>query len=99
MVVIIPLLKPLKDPPLPLSYRRISLLSVLSKILEKIMNSRLVWFLETNKILPNSQYGCRRGRSALMALSDLDAQIYEAEASHANLHSVFFDVENAFPRV
>jgi len=26
-----------------------------------------------NKILSNSQYGCRRGRSALMALSDLYA--------------------------
>jgi len=31
-----------------------------------------------------------------MALSDL---IYEVEASHANLYSVFFDMENAFPRV
>jgi len=48
MAVIIPLLKPLKDPTLPLCYRTISLLSTLSKILEKIMNSRLVWFLEAN---------------------------------------------------
>jgi len=85
MAVIIPL-KPLKDPTLPLSYHPISLLSALSKILEKIMNSRHVWFLEANKILSNVQYGRRKGRSALMVLSDLDAQIYEAEASHANLY-------------
>ena len=99
MAVINPILKPLKDPNLPLSYRPISLLSSLSKILEKIMNKRLIWFLESNKILSNSQYGCRKARSALMALSDLDSQIYEAEANHANLYSIFFDMENAFPRV
>ena len=98
MAVIIPLLKPLKDPTLPLSHRPISLLSELSKILEKIMYSRLVCFLQANKVLSNLQYGCRRGRSALMILSDPDAQIYEAESSHANLYSVFFDMENAFPR-
>jgi len=97
--VIIALLKPLKNPTLPLSYRLISLLSALSKILEKIMNSRLILFLQANKILSNSQYGCRRGRSALMALSDLDAQIYEAETSHANFYSLFFDMENAFSRI
>jgi len=93
MAVIIPILKPLKGPILPLSYRPISLLSLLSKILEKLTNKRLVWFLESNKILSNSQYGCRKARSALMALSDLDSQIYEAEANHANLYSMFFDME------
>jgi len=83
----------------PPSYRPISLLSALSKILERILNSRLVWFLETNKILANSQYGCRRGRSAIMALANFDAHIYEAETSHSNLCSIFSDMENAFPRV
>jgi len=94
ITVIIPLLKPLKDPTLPLSYRRISLLSALSKILEKIMNSRLVWFLGANKIVSNSLYGYRRPLSLHGSLRSRDAQIYEAEASHANLYSVFFDMEN-----
>jgi len=84
MAVVVPLLKPLKDPSLPLSYRPISVLSVLSKILERILDRRLVWFLETNKILSHSQYGCRRGRSALMALADLDTRIYEAEEKNSN---------------
>ena len=96
---VIPLLKPSKDPSLPLSYRPISLLSALGKILEKIMNSRLVWYLESNNILSNTQYGCRKGRSTLMALADLDTQISEAKANQANLYSVFFDMESAFPRV
>jgi len=97
--LVIPLLKPLKNPTLPASYRPISLLSALSKILEKILNSRLTWYLESQEILSESQFGGRRKRSTLMALADLDAQIYEAHANNANLISVFFDMENAFPRV
>jgi len=99
MTVVVPLLKHLKGPSLSLSYRPISLLSVLSKILETIVNRRLVWFLETNKILSHSQYGCWKGRSALMTLADLDTRIYEAEEKNSNLYSAFFDMENAFPRV
>ena len=97
--LIIPLLKPLKDPTHPLSYRPISLLSALGKILEKIINNRLTWFLETNEILSHAQFGCRKKRSALMALADLDAQIHVAHAEGASLFSIFFDMENAFPRV
>jgi len=34
-----------------------------------------------------------------MALTDLDAQIHETHARDANLFSVFFDMENAFPGI
>ena len=34
-----------------------------------------------------------------MALADLDAQIYEAHANNADLYSIFFNIENAFPKV
>jgi len=34
-----------------------------------------------------------------MALVDLDAMIYEANSNRVSLYSVFFDMENAFPRV
>ena len=44
--LIIPILKPNKDPEDPKSYRPISLLSCIFKILDKIINSRLMWFLE-----------------------------------------------------
>jgi len=99
IATVIRLLKPLTDPTHPSSYRSIFLLSALSKILEKIINNRLIWFLETHEILSNSQFGCHRKRSTLMALADSDAQIYEAHANSANIFSMFFDMENAFPRV
>ena len=81
LAVIIPLLKPLKDPSNPLSYRPISLLSTLSKILERILNKRLTWFLESNNFLNEAQYGCRRGRSSTMALAELDAHIHTATST------------------
>ena len=99
IALVIPLLKPPKDPTHPLSYRPISHLNVLSKILGKIIRNRLTWFLKTNEILSNSQFGCRRKRSTLKALADQDTQIHEAHANGSSLFSVFFDMENAFPRV
>jgi len=80
IALITPLQETLEDPSLPLSYRPITLLSALSKILEN-MNYRLMWLPDTNEILSHSQFGCRRKRSAQMALADLDAQIYEAPCS------------------
>jgi len=97
--VTVPILKPQKNPNLSSSYWPISLPSTLRKILEKILNKRLSWYLESNNLLNQSQYGCRRGRSAIMALAELDARIHRATANGSTLYPLFFDLENAFPRV
>jgi len=34
-----------------------------------------------------------------MALTDLDARIYDVHARDVNQFAIFFDIENAFPRV
>lgn len=47
-VIILSFLKPDTDPFLPVSYRPIALSSVLSKLFQKILNKRLLWFLESN---------------------------------------------------
>jgi len=57
IALIIAILKPHKDPFLPKSYRPLSLLSSLRKILEKILNKRLSWYPEPNNISSESQYG------------------------------------------
>jgi len=99
LAIRIPNLKPNEDASHRLSNRPISLLSTVNKILEKILNHRLIWFLESNDLLNNSQYGYRKGRSSTMALTELDALIHTANTNNSNLYSVFFDLENAFPRV
>ncbi|GBN50401.1 hypothetical protein AVEN_224439-1 [Araneus ventricosus] len=46
--IIIPVLKPGKEPSNPCNYRPISLTNCMCKILEKMANKRLVYYLETN---------------------------------------------------
>lgn len=50
------------------NYRPISLLSVFSKVIEKIMKSRLVSFFDRNNILCSNQFGFRAGKSTEDAL-------------------------------
>ncbi|GBN22722.1 hypothetical protein AVEN_68056-1 [Araneus ventricosus] len=58
--VIIPLLKTGKD---PTNYRPITLTSCLCKLLEKMINRRLIYFLETNNFLHRCQSGFRKDLS------------------------------------
>ena len=51
------------------NYRPISVLNVLSKVLEKIVHKQLSEYLETNKLLSDAQYGFRRGRSTKDAVT------------------------------
>jgi hypothetical protein len=52
----------------PNSFRPISLTCVCCKILERIIKSSLVHFLESNNLLSNAQFGFRQNRSCVMNL-------------------------------
>jgi Reverse transcriptase (RNA-dependent DNA polymerase) len=71
----IPIQKPGKDPENPESYRPISLTSCLGKVMEKIVNRRLVYILEERKLIPEQQYGFRCGRSTIDVLNILQSKI------------------------
>jgi hypothetical protein len=60
---VIPILKLGKNPTNTESYRSISITSCLGKILERIINKRLVYVLESRNLLPEQQYGFRKSRS------------------------------------
>ena len=49
------------------NYRPISVLPILSKLLEKAVHSQLLTYLEENKLLNDSQYGYRAKRSTQLA--------------------------------
>ena len=59
----------------PTSYRPISLLSVFSKIIEKLMDTRLYIFLETYNILHSLEFGSRLKHSTLHALFSLTESV------------------------
>ena len=53
---------PLGDKSLPSDHRPISLVSVLSKLMEKAINSQLLSHLEQSSLISDRQYRFRRGR-------------------------------------
>ena len=96
--LIIPILKPGKDSQNPKSYRPISLLSCLYKILDTIINNRLIWFLEKNLLLNKCQSGGRRGRNTMDHVCTISTEIHEAFATQKYHVSVFLDFENAYDK-
>jgi hypothetical protein len=81
------------------NYRPISLLSVLSKILEKIVNLRLSRFLQKHKILYEGQYGFRKRRSTSDAILDLTGNILEGFNKGMYTIGLFIDMTKAFDTI
>lgn len=81
------------------NYRPVSLLTSISKIVEKLLNNRLMGYLNKFNILSSSQYGFRKGFSsqdAILALTPLIVQ--EADKGNKCL-AVFLDLKKAFDTV
>ena len=57
--IVLPVLKPGKDPKNAASYRPISLTPTLCKIMGKLVNTRIAYFVEKNNLLNNIQCGFR----------------------------------------
>ena len=93
---IIPIPKPGKDHSNPTNYRPIALTNCLCKLMEKIINKRLSWFLEINDSLTPLQSGFRKNRSTLDHLIRLESFIRQAFSNGEHLTAVFFDLEKAF---
>ncbi|GFX63645.1 probable RNA-directed DNA polymerase from transposon X-element [Trichonephila clavipes] len=96
--IVIPILRPGKDPKNPLSYRPIALTSCLCKTLERMVNARFVYELEKNKCIPLFQSGFRKGRSTLDNIIQLESKIRNAFVRRNHLVSIFFDIEKANDR-
>ena len=83
----------------PTNYRPISLLTHISKVFEKILNSRLVSFIEKNKILTNHQYGFRKNYSTTLAITDLYESLLEKKERGEISCLLFLDFAKAFDTV
>ena len=76
--LIISIPKPGKDHFNPLNYRPIALTSCICKTVERMVNERLVWYLEKNGLLAKQQCGYHANRSTIDHLIRLETFIRDA---------------------
>ena len=88
-----------KDPTSTASYRPISLTSTMGKSMERIINTRLNWLLETNNVIANEQAGFRIHRSTSEHIAKLSQFIKDALDNKRILTAVFIDLKSAYDSV
>ena len=96
------IVKPLykkNDKTIPGSYRPIALLSIFSKLLEKIVKVRLLNFLEKYNYFSNKQYGFRKKLSTSSALINFMSKVYTGLNNSKYCAGLFVDVMKAFDTV
>ena len=81
------------------NYRPISILPIFSKILEKLMNSRLVKFLGINDIIYKHQYGFQENKSTSLAILELQSQLINNIEKGLFSCCIFLDFSKAFDTV
>ena len=64
--------------------------------MEKMINRRLVWYLEKEHLLNIHQSGFRKLRSTADNIINLESEIREAFANRHKVLAVFFDIEKAY---
>ncbi|CAG4962825.1 unnamed protein product [Colias eurytheme] len=81
------------------NYRPISVLSTMSKILEKIIHFRLSTFLNKINFFSNNQYGFLKGKSTNDAVNNLTGHITEHLDRKKSCIGIFLDLAKAFDTV
>ena len=78
------------------NYRPISVLSALSKILEKLIHKRVLSFLNLNKVLSKLQFGFKPSLSTQLSCSYLSSKICDFFNNHDIVLTIFLELTKAF---
>ena len=81
------------------NYRPVSLTSVISKLLERIIRWYMILYLELNDAFPESQHGFRSGRSTVSQLLEHYESIIEALELKSNIDIIMLDYSKAFDKI
>ena len=97
--LVVPIPKSNNNKGSPTNYRPISLLSVLSKLLERHVHKILTEHLCTHHPLSNSQWGFSAGKSTVTALLTTTHEWFQRLEEGKEICAVFFDFKKAFDSV
>jgi retron-type reverse transcriptase len=83
----------------PSSYRPVSILPAMSKIIETMVRDDLEKFLAATHILPRSQHGFRKGRSCSTALGNAHSEWLKAPKKGDVVGIIAMDLSAAFDTI
>ena len=95
----IPIHKKGKDKGKADSYRPISLTSCVGKLMERLINTRLMWHLEKEKIITPEQAGFRQCQSTEDQVAFIAQKIEDALQDKKQTITVWLDFEKAYNKV
>ena len=96
---VVPVFKNVGERSAAKNYRPVSLLSVVSKVFEKLVNNRIVDHLEKCGLFSDFQYGFRSSRSTADLLTVVSDRIARAFNRSGTTRAVALDISKAFNRV
>lgn len=96
---VIPIPKPNKPPMDPNSYRPISLLSIVGKLLEQIIAIRLTTHVNQQHLLPHEQFGFCKKHSTISQLARISDCISNDYNLHKHTNIVSIGLEKAYDTV
>jgi hypothetical protein len=80
----------------PSNYRPISILTVFSKLLEKLFYNRLIAFIEKYEVLHSNQFGFRKSKSTSTALACVLSSLLNKSSSNTKTILALLDLKKAF---
>lgn len=80
----------------PASYRPVSIIPIISKLIEVLVYNQISYYFENNYFLNLSQFGFRKGRSTTGAMDDLVKSVLLVFENKACAQATFCDLSRAF---
>ena len=94
-----PMQKPKKDPTIIKNLRALQITSVIGRILERIITSRLLTYFQCNGFIKSWNTAYQSNKSIDDLINDLTEDIFETLGSKLATKAVFFDLSKAFDTV